>query len=96
MRLVNQQAAAGRSSTDRRKADTVWVTAPGVGFPVDACAVCPLSRELCMAISVPLSAARNPGVFLSQPCCFSQGQVSSLCPIQLAGSLPEALVPKEG
>lgn len=38
--LVNQQAAAaGRSSTDGRKPDTVWVTAPGEVFPMDVHAV---------------------------------------------------------
>lgn len=94
--LVNQQEAAGRSSTEGRKPDTAWVAAPGEDFPTDAHAVCPLSRELGTAISVHLSAARSPGMFLSQPCCCPQGQVSSLCPIQLAGSLPEALVPREG
>lgn len=43
-----------------------------------------------------LSAARSDGVFLSWSRFHPQRQVSSSRPVQLAGSLPEAPLPKEG
>lgn len=75
--LVKQRGAAGRSSTDGRNPDPAWVAAPGEVFPTDAQALQGTEH----GYFCPLSAARSPGVFLSQRCHFPQGQVSSLCPI---------------
>lgn len=83
--LVTQRAAAGRSSTDGRRPDTVWVTAPGVGFPVDACAVCPFSRELCMAISVPCQQQGTPGCSSPSPAVSPRARFPPSIPSSLLG-----------
>lgn len=44
-----------------------------------------LSRELCVAISVPLSAAGSPGVFLFQPCISPRARFPPSVPSSLLG-----------